>query len=118
MRFSFIAAFAPLVLAFSARAQTIDTYAPMPGVPPVTIARQADGKMLIAGSFANVGADTRNGIARLEPDGTIDASFGDAAVVGDVMAVAVQPDGAILIGGEFTSVGGATRHSLARLHAD
>ncbi|HET7923791.1 MAG TPA: hypothetical protein VFL30_02780 [Rhodanobacteraceae bacterium] len=118
MRYLIVATLASLALAVRAPAQSIDTYAPAPGVPPASIARQADGKMLIVGSFADVGADTRTGIARLDVDGSVDVTFGDAEVDGNVMTVAVQADGAILIGGGFTEVGGQPRHSLARLHAD
>jgi len=115
MRFLFIAA---LALAGPLGAQTIDAYDPLPGVPPASIARQADGKMLIVGNFANVGSDTRSGIARLDADGSVDETFDDAHVNGNVTTVAVQPDGAILIGGGFSEVAGQPRHALARLHAD
>jgi len=118
MRFRSIAALASLLPAGHAAAQTIDAYDPMPGVPPASIARQADGRMLIVGSFANVGTDTRTGIARLNVDGSVDETFGDAHVDGNVTTAAVQADGAILIGGSFTEVGGQPRHALARLHAD
>lgn len=118
MRNPIIAALASLALADQAHAQSIDPYDPMPNVPPASIARQADGKILIVGSFGNVGADVRTGIARLDEDGSVDPTFGDAQVDGNVTTVAVQPDGAILIGGGFTEVAGQPRHALARLHAD
>ena len=117
MRHPIAAALASLVFAARLAAQTIDPYDPLPNGPPASIARQADGKMLILGNFTNVGADTRNGIARLNVDGSLDETFGDANV-GGVTTAAVQPDGAILIGGGFTEVAGQPRHGLARLHSD
>ena len=46
--------------------------------------RQPDGRMLIAGSFTTYNGIPRSGIARLEPDGSLDTSFtpkGDASGV-------------------------------------
>ncbi|MBI2948831.1 MAG: choice-of-anchor D domain-containing protein, partial [Verrucomicrobia bacterium] len=82
-----------------------------------SIAIQADGKIVIGGSFTAVGGQTRNRIARLNADGTLDTGFNpnaDAAVP----CVAVQADGKILIGGTFTSLGGVARNHVARLNAD
>ncbi len=78
---------------------------------------QADGKILVAGTFATVGGTTRNNIARLNADGTLDAGFNPNAN-GNVVTMAVQADGKILIGGIFTTVGGTTRNNIARLNAD
>lgn len=100
-------------------AQSIDSsFNPLPDVPPVTVALQADGKILVAGNFAQIGTTTRNRVARLNADGSVDTSFVDPLVNGVVNAVAVQPDGKILIGGDFTAVSTNTRHYLARLNAD
>ena len=87
-----------------------------------TIAVQADGKVLIGGSFDAVNGVPRRALARLWPDGTLDASFttGETAPVTlrPVRALAVQQDGKILVGGEFTGMGGLTRNGLARLLPD
>jgi len=101
-----------------AAAQTIEAYNPVPEVPPTSLAVQADGKVLIVGSFASVGVDVRNGVARLDEDGSVDESFVDPGVNNEVKTIAVQPDGKLLIGGGFTSVGGQPRHAMARLEAD
>ena len=84
------------------------------------IAVQADGKILIGGTFTTVGGVSRNGIARLNADGSLDVSFnpGTGANTPNVGAVALQTDGKILIGGFFSNVGGQARASLARLNAD
>ena len=88
---------------------------------------QADGKILIGGVFAKLSpnggpAVTRNRIARLNPDGTVDALF-DPNSNNEVDSLAVQADGKILVGGLFTTFspnGGAavTRHNIARLNTD
>ncbi len=80
-------------------------------------ALQADGKMVLGGSFTAMGGEARNRIARLNADGTVDAGFNPDAN-GEVRSVAVQVDGRIVIGGQFTSVGGVTRNGVARLNAD
>src|SRR5205807_1945117 len=80
---------------------------------------QPDGKILIGGDFTalspNGGAAvTRNRIARLNPDGTLDSGFNPNA--NDVVrAIKLQSDGKILAGGNFTSIGGQTRNRIARL---
>ncbi len=80
---------------------------------------QADGKALIGGLFTVVNTTARNYIARLNLDGTVDATFNPGTGANDsVRAIAVQPDGRIIIAGEFTSVAGTTRNRLARLNAN
>src|SRR5438132_14266909 len=79
---------------------------------------QPDGKILIGGGFTTLSPNggppvTRNHIARLNPDGTLDAFNPNAN--GTVYAIAVQADGKILAGGGFTSIGGQTRNRIARL---
>jgi uncharacterized delta-60 repeat protein len=64
-----------------------------------------------------VGGTTRNRIARLAADGTLDAGF-DPNANGTVYGVAAQANGQILLGGQFTTVGGTTRNNIARLAAD
>jgi uncharacterized delta-60 repeat protein len=83
------------------------------------VALQADGRLLIGGWFASVSGTARNGIARLNSDGSLDLSFNPVAGPdGPVFTVAVQPDGNALIGGEFVSVNGTARGGIARLNAD
>src|ERR1700730_5160333 len=80
------------------------------------IAVQADGKILAGGQFSTIGGQTRNNIARLKPDGTLDTAFNPNAN-NDVFAIAVQADGKILVGGDFSTIGGQTRSEIARLDA-
>ena len=86
-----------------------------------SLALQADNKTVIGGFFTNVNGTTRNGIARLNADGTNDGSFLSAAGAGvnnSVFAVAIQPDARIVIGGFFTNVNGVERNGAARLNTD
>jgi uncharacterized delta-60 repeat protein len=84
------------------------------------IAVQSDGKILIGGLFTTYNGTTRNGIARLNADGSIDTGFLNTGtgVVGLLYAIALQPDGKILIGGNFSSYNGSARNRIARLNAD
>src|SRR5438477_3362521 len=83
---------------------------------------QPDGKILIGGDFTalapNGGATvTRNHIARLNSDGTLDTAF-DPNANGDVYAIALQKDGKILVGGYFNGkkrMGGRPGNRTARL---
>ena len=77
---------------------------------------QPDGKILIGGIFTTVMGVTRNNIARLNTDGTLDTTFNPNAN-GAVLSIAVQADGKVLAGGTFTTIGGATRNYIARLDA-
>ena len=78
---------------------------------------QPDGKTILAGYFSEVLGQPRNSIARLNPDGTLDAGF-NPNVSGNVVCVAVQGNGKILLGGSIVSVGGVARNYVARLNAD
>lgn len=77
---------------------------------------QQDGKILIGGSFSNPGNPQSFGFARLNSNGSRDASF--AGGVNGVSAIKVQPDGKIIIAGGFTSYGLTTRNRIARLNPD
>lgn len=84
-----------------------------------TILLQPDGKIIIGGAFTTYDDKGRNGIARLNADGSLDASFNVGAGANDaVNTLALQPDGKIVIGGAFTSFDNAERNFIARLNAD
>src|SRR5438309_2192011 len=80
-----------------------------------SIAVQADVTILLGGFFTTLApkcgaAVGRNRIARLNQDGTLDATFNPNAN-NAVFSIAVQGDGKILIGGQFLNLspnGGAT----------
>lgn len=105
-------------VAVSALAQSADTgFDPNADGEVIGMAMQPDGKVLVAGTFAHIGGQARSGLARLNADGSLDASFA-AKVSDNVNSMAVQPDGKIVIGGTFTQAGGKTRNYIARFNAD
>lgn len=95
-----------------------------PGVGPnstvQTVSLQPDGKMIIGGNFNIVSGSVKPYIARLNSDGTLDATFSvpGSGVNGIVITTAIQPDGKILLGGFFTAISGTNRNYLARLDAN
>jgi len=83
------------------------------------VALQPDGKIIIGGAFTCIGAtdpstplqclltggSTRNHIARLNSDGTLDTGYALPAVSGfggTVWTLALQADGKVIVGGAFT----------------
>ncbi|MCI0479277.1 delta-60 repeat domain-containing protein, partial [Candidatus Uhrbacteria bacterium] len=74
------------------------------------------GGWFIAGMFTKVGGLTRNHLAHILPNGSVDTSWNPNADNG-VYALALSPDGTILYaGGSFTSIGGVSRNHLAALN--
>jgi uncharacterized delta-60 repeat protein len=88
-----------------------------------SLAVQSDGKILIGGAFTTFNDTARNGIARLNSNGTLDTTFNPGTGIGGgdflaVYAIAVQSDGKILIGGAFTTFNGTNRNGIARLNSN
>jgi uncharacterized delta-60 repeat protein len=82
-------------------------------------ALQPDGKIIIGGQFNSYNTIARTRIARLNADGSLDATFDPGTgASADVSAITLQPDGKIIIGGTFTTYNGTTRNRIARLNAD
>ena len=91
------------------------------------VAVQPDGKIVVAGAFTLLGGGgsgttPRSRIARLNSDGSLDATF-DPGANDTVTAVAVQPDGKVLVTGSFTTLGGGgtgltLRNRIGRLNSD
>lgn len=89
-----------------------------PGTGPndqvYTVALQPDGKIVIGGAFTSYNGVTRNRIARLNSDGSLDPTF-SSDLNNWVTSVEFQPDGKILTTGFFTTCNGITRNRIARL---
>lgn len=72
------------------------------------IAVQPDGRIIVAGEAtpAGGGQATRMALVRYLPDGSLDASFGDAGKVfaaspaGRIWAIALEPDGRFVVAGD------------------
>ena len=84
------------------------------------VALQTDGRIIIGGDFTSYNNIFRSHIARLNSDGSLDATF-DPSVGADntVSAIALQSDGKIIIGGSFGSFNtrASFRH-IARVNSD
>src|SRR5262249_12083047 len=93
----------------------VDDTSGIPAVRPIAL--QADGKILLAGTFTNVDGYPRTKLACLNPDGSLDMAF-NASADDWVHWMALQADGKIILGGQFTAVDGQPRVGLARLNAD
>ena len=67
------------------------------------MATQPDGKVLVVGKFLTIGGVARKGMARINPDGSVDTSFNHNLTFdeGTIHRVVVQPDGKSWISGAF-----------------
>lgn len=80
---------------------------------------QPDGKVLISGGFTLYGGSSRNRVARINTNGSVDATFTPGTGANNTInSVALQSDGKILIGGIFSSYAGTSRVRLARLNSN
>jgi len=75
-----------------------------------------DSMIMIGGTFRFVNGVERNYLARLNPDGSLDASF-NAYLDDSVDSITQQADGKILVGGYFVNVNGVEHKSIARLNS-
>ena len=105
-----------------AHAQAVDSFNPGTNGVVIALATQPDGKLLVGGSFGQLGGAPRNDLGRFNSDGSLDANF-NPGVSGEVFTLVVQPDGKILVGGSFTMLGGGgqgtvPRQNIGRLNAD
>jgi uncharacterized delta-60 repeat protein len=83
------------------------------------ITLQPDGKILLAGRFSVFNGVNRNGIVRLNSDGSLDNSFNPGSgSLSQMNAIALQTDGKILLGGVFTSFNGVSQNHIVRLNSD
>jgi len=83
------------------------------------ITLQPDAKILIGGNFNTYNSITRRGIARVNPDGSLDNTFDPGTgVIGSVVDMIVLPDNKIIISGGFISYNGLPMPGLARLESD
>lgn len=75
------------------------------------IAVLADGRIVIAGEFTQVGIERRQNLARLNADGTPEGSLtASNGVDGTVRSLAKTPDGGVVVGGVFEVSGSNQRN--------
>ncbi len=78
---------------------------------------QQNGRIVIGGAFTNVQGFPRAGLARLNPDGSLDQTFDPAPDQYVVSSLLLQPDGRILVNGRTRVAGDPIPriHSITRL---
>ncbi len=82
------------------------------------VALEPGGKIVIAGGFNTTGAVVRADVARLNNDGSVDASFDAGDVQGAANRLIRLRDGKYLIGGQPQAINGVPRFFAARLMGD
>ncbi len=108
----------PKLLRLEANGTVDGSFTPATGLDSAVggIALQSDGRILVGGSFTVYNGVTRNRIARLNADGTLDVSFDPGAGLSDyVRSLVVETNGRVVVAGGFSAVGGVTQSGIARL---
>ncbi len=94
---------------FNADGTRDTTFTLQPNALVMTLVQDSNGAVLVGGGFTSIKTDaagtsvTRNRMARILADGTVDPTF-DPNFNNRVNAILVQPDGNIVVGGQFTSL--------------
>jgi uncharacterized delta-60 repeat protein len=86
--------------------------------PVRAIARQQDGKLVVAGDFTSYDGVACHRLIRLNPDGTPDLDFVNACgggPDGTIDAIAIESTGKLLLAGDFTTFCGQPARSIVRL---
>jgi len=96
-------------------------------VKAIAIANDGSNKIYVVGNFTSYNGTARKGIARLSPDGSLDATFNPgtgfpfdvAAQLGPSrLAIATDSSGDIYVAGSFTSFNGSARNALVRINSN
>ncbi len=97
------------------------------GVSVSAISVQSDGKIIVSGNYYEANGVYRNGLARLNINGSVDKTFNrtygafltsNYPTAPIVYSTSVQNDGKIIIGGDFLSYNDTAMNYLARANAD
>lgn len=84
-----------------------------------SIALQADNKIVIGGYLSSYNGTSRNSIARLNTNGSLDASYNlPYATNGAINSIAIQNDGKIVFGGNFSIYASSYYYGIARTLSD
>jgi uncharacterized delta-60 repeat protein len=80
---------------------------------------QPDGKLLVAGNFIKYNGVSIKRLVRLNPDGSVDASFNTGTSFNYmVYSIALQPDGKIMVAGSFTTYKGVAVKKVIRIQSN
>ena len=88
------------------------TYLSSPGVINAIVER-SDGQLVIGGQFDDYKGNAANNIIQLNPDGSVDHTFGTGAD-NPVNTIALRSDDGIIAGGDFTIFDGTSVNYLVR----
>jgi len=84
-----------------------------------SIAVQPDGKLVVGGIFTKFDRTSRNSVARLNVDGSLDTGFNPGTGANNLVEIlAQQPDGKVVLCGRFSTFNGVNRPYVARLNSD
>jgi len=93
--------------------------------PVYAIAVDSSGKVIVGGGFSSYNGAAANQIARLNPDGSLDATFNTTGsgfnglwANQGIFALAIDSSGKIVVGGRFTNYNGTSEKHVARLNSD
>ncbi|SFN20304.1 DUF11 domain-containing protein [Dokdonella immobilis] len=79
-------------------------------------AGQPDGSIILGGNFTSINGEPRRGLARLQPDGTLDPVWNPSVNIGGIVyALSLDADGSVFVGGLFDSVNGIVRGNIAKV---
>lgn len=81
---------------------------------------QTDNKIVIGGTFYSYNGSSSPRLARINTDGTVDATFAQtgSGLNGEVYDIAIQSDGKIFATGHFTAYNGITAGRIVRLNSN
>jgi uncharacterized delta-60 repeat protein len=82
------------------------------------IHQNQNGTILICGDFSSVDGQSKERIARLLPDGTLDSSYLASSEWGRAERIIPQSSDKVILVGPFDRVNGIEQRSIARLNAD
>ena len=83
----------------------------------LTVIPDGGGGWFIGGSFTTVGGVARNGLARLNENGSLNLAWDPLGVQGGEVRTLLLHSGVLYVGGTFTSAGGSARSRLAAFDA-
>ena len=84
-----------------------------------SVAMQADGSLIVGGSFVNYNGVSASRIARILPNGNLDTTFAIGTGANSLVEEAhIQQDGKIILGGSFVSFNGTACGRIIRLNTN
>lgn len=78
----------------------------------------ADGRLLVVGKFTQTGVGRESRVARLNQDGSLDATFHSPDVDYTTSILSLGKNGSFWIGGQFRRVNGQSRFGIAHILSD